>query len=391
MLQLRTRLSALSIPLTMSFAHAAASRAVCDSLILELSDGENTGYGETVLREYVNSPGGFPPLTGLHERTVMILQSLLSGGKPRIEELRTAVLDDRWPRQELPLLAAAEGAVLDLLCRREGKDIYALLGREPLREEITYGGILPVLPEETAERFLYRYRKMGIPNLRVKLTADFAANERVLQTARRVLGDRFDIRADVNGAWDLTNAPEHLELCADYGVLLIEEPLGPDRSAMRALAERTRDLPVSFTADESAVTAEDVEAVLADRTFGMLNLRLAKNGGLLRTLSLAERAGEEGLGYQLGCHVGETGLLSAEGRIAAGLMEEPRYVDGSFDEFLLTENLTAESFTFGPGGKAPVIRGPGMGREVEPGQLEKHAAEQSGWAAVELPSSASLP
>jgi muconate cycloisomerase len=97
----------------------------------------------------------------------------------------------------------------------------------------------------------------------------------------------------------------------------------------------------------------------------MLNLRLSKNGGLSRVLSLGRDATANGLSYQLGCMVGETGVLSALGRVAAAMLPAAVYVEGSYDDFLLSENVTTRSFGFGPGGNAPVIRGQGVGFEVD--------------------------
>jgi L-Ala-D/L-Glu epimerase len=107
----------------------------------------------------------------------------------------------------------------------------------------------------------------------------------------------------------------------------------------------------------------------------MLNLRLAKNGGLLRVLELSKRADHFGLRYQLGCHVGETGILSMAGRAAAALMGNPEYVDGSFDGFLLADNITTGDYTFGLRGRAPVLRHNNVGYDVEVGKLEKYSTE----------------
>jgi muconate cycloisomerase len=372
---LNSRLYALSIPFTMSFAHSAARRSACDSLIVELNDGDVSGFGEIILREYVNCTAeAYPEPEDVREGLRSITERITGpgGSLPDVKDLRAAVLTDEWQREELPLLAGVEAAVLGLLCTREQRDIYELLGRRPLREELEYGGILPILPEESLERFLYRYRKLGVPNLRVKLGEDLAYNQQVLETARRVLGDRFDLRVDVNGAWDVETALEHLDVLSENGVQLIEEPLGPGSTAMRALADRSAGYPVTYVADESAVSFADVREIISEGSFGMLNIRIAKNGGLLRSMEIAEMAEEAGLGYQLGCHVGETGILSAAGRVAASLMRAPRYVDGSFDELLLTDNITRDSYTFGPGGRAQVVRGRGMGYAVDPEKLEQY-------------------
>jgi hypothetical protein len=63
--------------------------------------------------------------------------------------------------------------------------------------------------------------------------------------------------------------------------------------------------------------------------------------------------------------VGETGILSCMGRLAASLLPRPLYIEGSYDELLLEQNIVTPSFGFGQGGNAPICRGPGMGYRVQ--------------------------
>ncbi len=366
MTKISSRLYKLAIPFNLTFSHSEASRSVCDSRIVELGAGSHRGYGEIILRSYVNDPQGkLGTEDRINRRVAEILGELTGKGVPSLESLRTFLLDNPWEKPDLPLLAGIETALLDLLCRRNGTDIYGLLGRRPLRKEIRYGGILPILSPGTMEKILRSYGKLGITYLRIKLSGDYGYNDRTLALAREILGTDFDIRVDVNCGWNLESALGHLDLLRSRGVTLVEEPLGADPEPMGILAEKSRGSGVSYVADESAVLFGDVERIIGDGTFSMLNLRLAKNGGLLRVLELAERAEKGGLTYQLGSHVGETGILSVAGRIAASLMASPRYADGSFDDYILSGNITRRSYTFGPGGLAPVIEGDYMGYDVD--------------------------
>jgi muconate cycloisomerase len=118
---------------------------------------------------------------------------------------------------------------------------------------------------------------------------------------------------------------------------------------------------------------EDMEKIDKVGYYRMLNIRLAKNGGLSKCLALAVQAEKMDLGYALGCHVGETGILSALGRVAASLMRRPMYVDGSYDTILLADNVTKENFSFGSGGDAPIIRGRSLGYQVDDAKIHRYA------------------
>jgi len=124
------------------------------------------------------------------------------------------------------------------------------------------------------------------------------------------------------------------------------------------------------------VTAEDLRSVAEAGAFSVLNLRLAKNGGITRLLALAAAAEARGLRYQLGCMVGETAVLSALGRVAASLLQSPLFVEGSYDDIILTENVTEKGIGFGPGGVGRIIRGNGIGARVQPGKLAALAVDR---------------
>ena len=376
----------LKIPFKLSFSHAKAERFFSDSLILKL-EAENSsgkriaGYGEAVVREYVSGETASVE-TAMTEILSPFRDCCLSKNK-----IFSLLEDAAPPVEELPLYCAVESALLQLLCEDEQSDIYSLIERPALRSTITYGGTLPLLPEAAAERLLQGYKKMGISNLRVKIGTDPGQIRSSLTQTRRILGDSFDLKVDANAGWSLADAENLIPLLREFGVSIIEEPFGRTGSATESGTEHGTPVSLSrlseafdcsgiiFMADESALTAEDIEAAAEQQTFQMVNIRLAKNGGLLKALKMAETAEKNGIRYMCGCHVGETGILSAMGRTAASLMKNPEYTDGSYDAHLLSGNITTEDLSFGFGGKAPIITGNGCGYTVDENKLKGYCSE----------------
>jgi muconate cycloisomerase len=103
----------------------------------------------------------------------------------------------------------------------------------------------------------------------------------------------------------------------------------------------------------------------------MINVRLSKCGGFVRSLMMLDYLREVGIRFQIGCHLGESGILSAAGRALALTCKDARYFDGSYDAYLLSENLTTRDVTFNQGGDAEEIPGPGLGVEVDKAKLRK--------------------
>ena len=76
---------------------------------------------------------------------------------------------------------------------------------------------------------------------------------------------------------------------------------------------------------------------------------------------------------QLGCHVGETAVLSAAGRHLAAYWPEVTFVEGSYSTLLLAEDIAQETIVFGRGGEAPVFTGYGLGITIQEELLHKYS------------------
>ncbi len=122
--------------------------------------------------------------------------------------------------------------------------------------------------------------------------------------------------------------------------------------------------------DESLCGFPDAEASVARKTADLFNVRLSKCGGILPSLRIIALARRSGLGVQLGCHPGETALLSAAGRHVASRVAGLRYVEGSYDRHILAANLSRQDLTFSYGGWAQPLKGPGLGVAVDAAALE---------------------
>ena len=107
----------------------------------------------------------------------------------------------------------------------------------------------------------------------------------------------------------------------------------------------------------------------------MFNIRISKCGGLIDSLKIAEFAAESGVSYQLGCQVGETGILSAAGRHFASCVDGVKYLEGSYAKFLLVEDIVREDISFGYGGFAGPITGTGLGVTVDEKVLRKYVTD----------------
>ncbi|NNG07351.1 MAG: dipeptide epimerase, partial [Desulfobacteraceae bacterium] len=115
----------------------------------------------------------------------------------------------------------------------------------------------------------------------------------------------------------------------------------------------------------------DMERIAEEGYYEMVNMRLSKCGGFRNSLKMIDYLRDHGISFQVGCQLGESGLLSAAGRALSLLCSDAVYYDGSYDEFLLQENVTLEHVSFGPGGEAGPLKGHGLGVEISHRNLER--------------------
>jgi len=158
---------------------------------------------------------------------------------------------------------------------------------------------------------------------------------------------------------------------AQQGVTILEEPMPRTEPGFSEFAEAAKARGLTLMACESAPTLHDVKAILQDGRYGMFNVKLCRSGGFRRTLQIVDHLRGEEIPFQIGCTMGEAGLLSAAGRALALVCSDAVTYDGSYDRFMLEENLIEDDVTFGPGGKAGPLGGYGLGVTVKSEKLAR--------------------
>jgi L-alanine-DL-glutamate epimerase-like enolase superfamily enzyme len=212
-------------------------------------------------------------------------------------------------------------------------------------------------------------RVFGFKHVKVKVGVTGQDDPARLAHLRRILGDRIDIRLDANEAWPAAVVIERVRPLLAARPSALEQPV-PHAEVDALTAIRPR-LGVPVMLDESLCGYPDALRAIERQTADLFNVRLSKCGGIGPTLRIVALAQRSGIGLQLGCHPGETGLLSAAGRHVASLVPDLRWVEGSYDKHVLGENLTTRDLFFYPLGFAPPLRGPGLGVGVDSEALQR--------------------
>ena len=234
--------------------------------------------------------------------------------------------------------------------------------------EVQYSGVIGNPRGWKKRLYPLVYRLAGFAQVKLKVGIEGHDDVKRTKTIRRWLGRRMDLRIDANEAWAPAEAAARIRELEPFGVTSVEQPVRHEEVACLADVRKQVKTPVML--DESLCGEIDAERAVRGGWCDLFNLRLSKCGGFIPSLRLAQLAKRHNLGYQLGCQVGETAILSAAGRHFATSVAGLRYVEGSYDRHLVWEALSVEDLTFGRGGRAPALLGTGLGFTLDPARLD---------------------
>jgi L-Ala-D/L-Glu epimerase len=366
------------IPLRRKVTHASHTRTDTDNIVVRcvLADG-TVGFGEGVPRDYVTGETSDLSIDLLKRSNVAdqlpactdFLQVVHMAERLRLVETPG---DDRMI-QGNAARCALELAVLDAYGRAFGEplmNVTRMLAPElyEARDRVQYSGVIGNPKGWKGRVYPLIYRMMGFRQVKLKVGIPDTEDVKRTRRTRRWLGNRIDLRIDANEAWTPAEAAERIRMLEPFGITSVEQPLRHEDVA--SLAELRKQVKTPIMLDESLCGEVDAERAVRNGWCDLFNLRLSKCGGFIPSLRLAQLAKRHGLGYQLGCQVGETAILSAAGRHFATSVRDIRYVEGSYDRHLVWESLSKDDLTFTRNGFAPMLVGPGLGTTIDPARVD---------------------
>ncbi|MFP1907975.1 N-acetyl-D-Glu racemase DgcA [Lonsdalea quercina] len=279
-----------SWPLQGTFTISRGSKTQADVVVVALSAGGATGYGECV------------PYARYGES----IDSVIAQIRSLEDDLRNG-LDRIALQRRLPSGAARNAvdcAFWDLECKQSGQRVWQRLpSSAPNALETAY-----TLSLDTPDNMRIAAKKQSArPLLKLKL-ADKDDLARVAAVREGAPAARLIV--DANEGW---NAELYLKLVpelAALGVTMIEQPLpaGQD-SELEVLPH-----PIPICADESCHDCDSLSGIAG--YYDMINIKLDKTGGLTEAMRLRAEAQKAGLQIMVGCMVG-TSLSMAPATVVA--------------------------------------------------------------------------
>ncbi len=356
------RFHTLHIPFRQRFSHASATRDATSSLWVEaVGDDGRRGFGEACPRPYV---------TG---ETLDSARDFFAAARDEVlAEIRDAATLRAWVPAHAARIdrhpaawCAIELALIDLFARQTEQTAEAWLGLPDTAGTFRYSAVLGDADPDAFAATFARYREFGLTDFKLKLSGDLARDRDKLALLEAAGAAVARLRLDANNLWH--DADTAIAWLAGLGApaFAIEEPLAPvQRDALPRIAQA---LNLAIILDESLTRIDQLDA-LAPGSRWIVNVRVSKMGGLLRTLALIEAARSRGLSLVVGAQVGETSLLTRVALVAARAAGEHLIAqEGAFGTLLLESDVCATPLMFGRGGTLRFeTSGPGWGLTCAP-------------------------
>lgn len=310
-------LKAYDLKLKHTFRISRKSIDFQPSLIMELRDGNFSGFGEATSNPYYNI-------------SIEILQNDIEQIRSLVENTNDETPDEFWNKIS-PLLndnpfalCALDNAYHDLYARKKGKKLYELwnydISHNPLTNyTIGIGSI---------ENMVAKMEELPWPIYKIKLGTpeDIAIVTELRKHSNAVF------RVDANCAWTVEETISNAEILKNLGVEFIEQPLKANDWEGQREVFKNSVLPI--VADESCITESDIAK--CHNHFHGVNIKLMKCGGITPGKRMIAEAKKLGLKTMVGCMTESTVGISA----IAHLLPELDYVDMD-GALLLAEDIAS--------------------------------------------------
>ncbi len=363
----KVHLYLLQIQLCMPIKHYLAERTYSENLVVKVvTDSGVVGFGEGIARQYVTGEVMESSLRFLQDHLIPELNGFHPSGPPDLIEALGELLSEDNRAQAPAACCALELAILDAAGKTWSQSVAQMLGGGD--QPLIYSAVIPMMSPPSFHRLLHLIRDMEMSFVKIKVGNE--SDTEILSLTREILGHKVDIRVDANGAWSSEEAEKRIAAMMAYGISAVEQPV--PKEDILGLKRVSEQVEIPIIADESLCLERDAENLASHDACQVFNLRLSKCGGILAAARIYEIGRKKTIAAQLGCQVGETGILSAAGRQLAA-SRKLLYLEGSYSSYLLKDDIVNEPVEFGPGGVAQPLPGHGIGVSVNKDVLQNLA------------------
>jgi L-alanine-DL-glutamate epimerase-like enolase superfamily enzyme len=247
---------------------------------------------------------------------------------------------------------AIEMAMLDLLSREKGCTVEKILGLKDGKLCGRYTAVLGDDPKRKYTALVVKYLIRGISDFKIKLSGNLKRDIEKLDILEELsvqpLAKPIRIRLDANNLWK-DRCDEAINYTMMLGVgraFAMEEPVRAKNAEDISRFSAATGLPVIL--DESLCLIDDLSLYRNIAGKFIANIKVSKVGGLIRALKIIEKLKKMGWPIIIGCHVGETSLLTRAALVVSGAAGKNLIAhEGAFGDYLVEREPVSPMLKFG--------------------------------------------
>jgi L-alanine-DL-glutamate epimerase-like enolase superfamily enzyme len=194
--------------------------------------------------------------------------------------------------------AAVDVALHDLTAQRQDVSLPRLLGAE--RHDVETDVTVSAGDQDALVGSAIRHVSDGFGVLKLKLGTDPRTDVAKVLAVRAALGPSVRLRVDANQGWTVRDAIEVISALEDAHADLefVEQPV--EAADLDGLAQVRAAVHTPVMADESVFGLRELAAVIDRGAADLVNLKLAKCGGLSTASAMVRLAQRHGIGFIFG-------------------------------------------------------------------------------------------
>ncbi len=363
----------LRMPLVAPFETSFGRISDRECILIAIRSERLTGWGECVADR---DPGYAYETTGTawHILTEFLVPAILGcdiAGPVDFPVLVSQV------RGHLMAKAGIELALWDLLGKRQGRPLRALLGGTRDRVDVGVSVGLQASPEALVET-VGRYLDQGYGRIKIKIKP---GRDVVDAEAVRRAFPQIRLQVDANSAYTLATAAA-LRPLDDLDLLLIEQPLDEDDIWDHSKLQASLRTPICL--DESILSVRHARQALEMGACRVINIKAGRVGGLSQAVAIHDLCRAAGVPVWCGGML-ETGVGRAGNLALASLPDFTLPGDISATDRYYRQDITAERFVLNPDSTITVPDGPGLGVTVDEDAVARFCVKR--WVAPNQPNS----
>jgi o-succinylbenzoate synthase len=263
--------------------------------------------------------------------------------------------------------AAIEGAVWDIYAQQTKQSLAEAIGGTQEKIEVGVSIGLQTTDEQLIQK-IQQALDQGYKRIKVKIKP--GKDIELLRTIRRVF-PKVPLMADANSSYTLQDI-KLLKQLDEFDLMMIEQPLAYDDIVDHAMLQKQMKTPICL--DESITSLEDTKRAIMLGSCGVINLKLARVGGISEAKRIHDYCMEHDVpvwcGGMLEAGIGRAQCVALTSLVNFTMPGDTAASARYWAEDIIIPEVTVEK------GLITVPKNPGLGYEVNRKVLEKYCIDK---------------